>query len=207
VSEPQDRLVGQLGWTFDPDNPVWTRYETPPHSPLEEGIAIIAYLWARTILCEGCTALIPLSPSWQLSKSEGLRLWQSPLHTPAFEVVPLRDASSGTISKAIATCPFCGRTTPQGHIAKEAEEGLFGHLHYADVLRRTYKVYTKRSVIFQHSAKYYRVPPTCLLDGDRERWRVLVAKGWTDEALTEDPLMAGILHGSASFAPGVEELI
>jgi putative DNA methylase len=84
--------------------------------------APIAYLWARTIQCEGpgCGAEVPLIRSLWLAKkgnrSVALRLVP---HAKAkrvdFEIVrnpTAKDIGGGTVQRGSATCPICGYTTP-----------------------------------------------------------------------------------------------
>lgn len=78
----------------------------------------IAYLWARTIRCEGpgCGAEVPLIRSLLLAK-RGERSTSLKLSTDrktksiSFEVVA-EAAGAGTVRKGSATCPACGYTTP-----------------------------------------------------------------------------------------------
>lgn len=87
-----------------------------------DGSTPIAYLWARTVRCEGpgCGAEIPLLRSlWLAKKSK---------RSVAFQIVPDRekrhiglqivqnasaaDVGHGTCAGGAATCPICGFTTP-----------------------------------------------------------------------------------------------
>lgn len=65
--------MAQLGWTFDPDNPVYEVYAKSEKKNYNwRGVQ--AYLWSRTILCPDCTGLIPLSPIWRLSQKPGFSI-------------------------------------------------------------------------------------------------------------------------------------
>ena len=112
-----------------------------------------AYLWARTVNCPECARTIPLSPNWRLdSKGTGIRLiTHIDSDTAIFKIVhdqatcsdchnakkicntatlhPDGQISPGTVARAIATCPWpdCGRTTPKGYLAAEAQAGHLGH--------------------------------------------------------------------------------
>jgi hypothetical protein len=110
---------------FDPKNP--------------DGAAPIAYLWARTIQCEGpnCGAEVPLIRSLWLAKKANRSI--------ALQLVPRRRARrvdfqiivnqrggwvnqddpkikiedpkfEGTVKRGSATCPCCGCTTPVSHV-------------------------------------------------------------------------------------------
>jgi putative DNA methylase len=91
----------------------------------EDGSQPIAYLWARTILCEGpgCGVQVPLIRSLCLAKragkSSGLRLKPNRAQKRIeFELV--HDANSGigegTVKKGSALCPICGYTTANARV-------------------------------------------------------------------------------------------
>jgi adenine-specific DNA methylase len=80
----------------------------------------IAYLWARTVRCEGpaCGAEIPLFRSplicQRANKPVGVRLTHSKVDTLEVSLVTGRDALAlrgGTSKGGAATCPRCGHTT------------------------------------------------------------------------------------------------
>ena len=86
------------------------------------GSAPIAFLWARTIMCEGpaCGADVPLLRSLWLAKkgknSTALRLVPRP-HDRQIDFEIIQDAKTsdvkpGTVARGAATCPICGYTTP-----------------------------------------------------------------------------------------------
>ncbi|WNG48862.1 DUF1156 domain-containing protein [Archangium minus] len=90
----------------------------PPHP---DGSKPIAYLWARTIKCEGpaCGADVPLLRSLWLARkgnrSVAIRLVKSRFgNSVDLEVVEGARAGavgSGTVARGSATCPLCGYTT------------------------------------------------------------------------------------------------
>ena len=92
-------------------------YPTDP-----DGAVPIAYLWARTIRCEGpgCGAEVPLMRSLWLSKKHGrsvaMRLVsrknRSGVEVEIIENSNVVDANQGTVRRGSATCPCCGYTTP-----------------------------------------------------------------------------------------------
>jgi adenine-specific DNA methylase len=90
------------------------------------GARVIAYLWARTIKCEGpgCGAEVPLIRSLWLAKkrsrSVALRLKPNKdAKLVEFEIVQSpkqRDVGDGTVKLGNATCPCCGYTTPKSYV-------------------------------------------------------------------------------------------
>jgi len=91
-----------------------------PNDP--DGSIPIAYLWARTIKCEGpsCGAEIPLLHSLWLSKqkrnSYALRFIINDTNKEIdFEIIKdpkPGDVEDGTVKRGKPTCPICGFTTP-----------------------------------------------------------------------------------------------
>ena len=107
-----------------------------------------SYLFARAISCPSCNGRIPLSPNWRLdSKGSGIRvLPNTETRTCGFEIVDTAaEQSPGTISRAIATCPYpdCGATTPKGYIAQEAQAERLGQQLYAIIYRDQWHEFTK----------------------------------------------------------------
>ncbi len=88
-----------------------------------DGATPIAYLWARTIQCEGpsCGAILPLLRTLKLSKNYHLKLLLDNLNkTIKFEVI-LNDQKigEGTVRSGAAVCPFCGFTTKAGNVKQQ----------------------------------------------------------------------------------------
>lgn len=96
-----------------------------------DGTTPIAYLWARTITCEGpgCGAEIPLMRTLWLAKkgNDSVALRISPNLEEKkvdFEIIQnakVRDIGEGTIRHGAATCPICGYTTPVTSIRKQLQ--------------------------------------------------------------------------------------
>jgi len=107
-----------------------------------DGATPIAYLWARTIRCEGpgCGAVVPLIRSLWLAKKErraiALQLVPNPkAKTVDFQIIARRgdgwvdQANSGlkiespkfdgTVKRGSATCPCCGYTTPVARVRQQ----------------------------------------------------------------------------------------
>lgn len=99
-----------------------------------DGSIPIAYLWARTIRCEGpgCGADIPLLRHLCLArKGRAVSLRLVPKLRPArveFEIVEstsgsrTTDTAKGTVNRGSASCPVCGYTTPAVNVKKQLNE-------------------------------------------------------------------------------------
>ncbi len=94
-----------------------------------DGATPIAYLWARTIQCEGpgCGAEVPLIRSLWLAKrgnnSIAVRLvTDSKATSVEFDIIhraKASDVAEGTVKRSSATCPCCGYTTPAASVRKQ----------------------------------------------------------------------------------------
>ncbi|MFZ5916060.1 MAG: DUF1156 domain-containing protein [Chloroflexota bacterium] len=97
-----------------------------------DGAMPIAYLWARTITCEGpgCGAEIPLVKDLWLAKKRNrtiaLRLVPLPSEKRAsFEIIEHaipKQVGVGTIRGGSVTCPLCGYTTPVTSVRKQLSQ-------------------------------------------------------------------------------------
>ena len=175
------------------------------------GLQVRAYLWSRSILCPNCTGLIPLSPTWEISKSQkwGCRLIPNPgFGLVGFEVVSLADVSRGTVKKAIAVCPMCGFTCPKGHPAAEARAGRMDHIHYITVQRDMYPIYRAGKKPIQGKAPLdFVVPGELWYHSWLIRHKTLAAAGIKDALIETDPQLPelGLFGGTETqYAPGVE---
>ena len=98
--------------------------------PVHQQQASVAYLWARTALCEGpgCGKRIPLMRSLWLANAPALKcalslrpegdgfavqLLQNPLAS---------EIGQGTVKRSSATCPACGYTTPAANVRSQFKE-------------------------------------------------------------------------------------
>ena len=100
-----------------------------------DGAKPIAYLWARTINCEGpgCGTQLPLIRSLWLAKkgarAVALRLIpNSKSKRVEFAIISeakAKDVGEGTVKRGSATCPCCGYTTPVASVREQlrAREG------------------------------------------------------------------------------------
>lgn len=98
-----------------------------------DGAMPIAYLWARTIKCEGpsCGAEVPLMRTIWLAKkgknSVALRLIPNPEEKRVdFEIVENAQSKdvpeNGTVKRGAVTCPCCGYSTPIESVRKQLKD-------------------------------------------------------------------------------------
>ena len=150
------------------DNPDTCRHPklgTKSHENVRAQRYAQTYLWARTARCPGCNVEIPLSPNWRLD-SKGTGMWVEPREDRIdlrivhhrqdcsdcrskskachlADLHPDQRISNGTVTRAIATCPACGTTTPKGYLAQEAQAGRMGHRLYCVIYRDSWRDKTK----------------------------------------------------------------
>ncbi len=128
-----------------------------------DGATPIAYLWARTIQCEGpgCGAEVPLIRSLWLAKT--------PKQSIAVKLIPnvrerrvdfqvVRDINSsdlgnGTIARGSATCPCCGFTTPVKSVRAQLRKRKGGA---ADA-----RLYAVVSIRVNEVGRFYRSATDC----------------------------------------------
>ena len=93
------------------------------------GVEPIAFLWARTIICEGpsCGAQVPLLRTLWLAKkgklSTALKINTSQVgKNIEFEIIKNARSSEvqdGTVTRGSVTCPVCGYTTPIDSVRRQ----------------------------------------------------------------------------------------
>jgi putative DNA methylase len=135
-----------------------------------DGSRPIAYLWARTIRCEGpgCGAEVPLIRSLWLAKkgdnSVGLRLVSDQKRKYVeFEIIrkaKTKDVGEGTVRRGSATCPVCGYTTPVARVREQLQPRCSG----AKDARLFCIVTTKATA----QGRFYRLPTERDLDALRK---------------------------------------
>lgn len=107
--------------------------ELAPFYPKDpDGATPIAYLWARTIRCEGpgCGAEVPLMRSLWLAKkgSRSVALRMVPdqankrVDFAIIENAKAKDVAEGTVRRGSGTCPVCGYTTPVESVRRQLKE-------------------------------------------------------------------------------------
>lgn len=125
----------------------------------------IAYLWARTIRCEGpgCGAEIPLVRSYVLSKKSTKYSALTPSvdeKTKSIKFAITNTKSSGadgTVRAGSAICPVCGYTTPNARVRAQLSER-----HGGATTARLLAVVTTRP---GEQGRQYRVPVQSDIDG------------------------------------------
>lgn len=136
----------------------------------------IAYLWARTIQCEGpvCGAKVPLLRSLWLAKKSSrmvaLRMLpvikEKRIDFEILEAPKFKDIGGGTIKKGSASCPICGYTTPVASIRKQLKlrkGGTFDARMFVVVTNlktRRKAAGTGKIEIFAERGRFYRFPTT-----------------------------------------------
>lgn len=135
-----------------------------------DGAVPIAYLWARTIRCEGpgCGAEVPLVRSLWLSKKSGrsfamrlvLRADRSGVEVAVVERPKPAEAEKGTLRRGSATCPCCGYTTPVASVRAQLKARRGGA---ADA--KLMSVVTTRP---GQRGRFYRVPTDSDLEAVRQ---------------------------------------
>ncbi len=147
-----------------------------------DGATPIAYLWARTIQCEGpgCGAEVPLIRSFWLSKKASRSVAFQLLPNPNakrvdFQIVVKQDDGwvdqanpktriespkfDGTVKRGSATCPCCGYTTAVAHVRKQFKARRGG----ANDARLMCVVQTYHN----EQGRFYRLPTVRDLDAVR----------------------------------------
>lgn len=123
-----------------------------------DGATPIAYLWARTVRCEGpnCGTQVPLIRSLWLARKGSVACRLVPNKTQKrveFEIVEganSKEVGSGTIKRGSATCPVCGYTTPVASVRRQLKESKGGA-----ATARLYCIVTTRD---DEQGRFYRSP-------------------------------------------------
>jgi putative DNA methylase len=165
-----------------------------------DGSIPIAYLWARTITCEGpgCGAEVPLLRSLWLAKkgsrSVALKfIPNSEQKRVDFEIVRNpKNVAEGTVRRGSTTCPLCGYTTPVASVRLQLKTRKGGARD-----ARLYAVVTTRTT---EQGRFYRLPTVADIAASRAAAEELRrrANSWNDEySIVPDeiiPLMSGVFN-------------
>jgi len=130
-----------------------------------DGATPIAYLWARTIRCEGpnCGAEVPLVRSLWLAKkaNRSVAMQMVPRNDKSgvdFQIQspPHKQASEGTVKRGNAVCPCCHYTTPVARVREQLKAKRGG----ANDARLMCVVTTRPG----QQGRFYRIPTPADLD-------------------------------------------
>ena len=122
--------------------------------PVVDGKPTVAYLWARTVTCKSCRAVVPLLKTRWLCKKDNKRVLLTVTPRPdktgvifgVQEGVPHSSGSftqqkeydkapgAGTMSRSGATCPCCGAIMTMEDIRLEGQAGRLGAVMTAVVV-------------------------------------------------------------------------
>lgn len=99
------------------------------YPPDSDGAVPIAYLWARTITCEGpgCGAEVPLLRQLWLARKGGRRVALGLMVDRKAKRVDFeidedpQQVGEGTVRRGSATCPVCGYVTPVARVRAQAK--------------------------------------------------------------------------------------
>ena len=103
----------------------------------QHGSRSIAYLWAKTLYCDGpgCGASVPMLRSLWLSKVSGNKVWleltpskrgQKPCVDVDVREGRTSATHAGTVKRGSVTCPCCGYTTSRSRVEEIAQAGQLG---------------------------------------------------------------------------------
>jgi putative DNA methylase len=108
--------------------------------PKVQGEKVYAYLWSRTVRCEHCGTLIPLSPNWWIARTDSEKIAVRPILSQdrkrcTFEVIEnFKDQSfdpdEGTDVGKAAKCINCGKVNDGNYVKAEAKMQRMGHQLY-----------------------------------------------------------------------------
>lgn len=165
-----------------------------------DGSTPIAYLWARTITCEGpgCGAVIPLIRSLLLAKrgnnSIGLKIVPDRVEKKiSFEIqknIKAKDIGEGTLRRGAVTCPICEYTTPVASVRSQLKSRL-GGVKDARLIAVCIQSIDK-------SSRYYRLPTDsdeiAVINASKE-WNERLDEGSYISCPDEElPLMSGVFN-------------
>ncbi|MBU0496059.1 MAG: DUF1156 domain-containing protein [Chloroflexi bacterium] len=129
------------------------------YPPDEDGATPIAYLWARTITCEGpgCGTEVPLiGNTWLAKRKNQPRVYRivADMHGKQVDVGIDRSASISAVGRTVrrgaVTCPVCGFTTPINSVRNQIKKQRGGAKS-----SRLLVVVTTRS---DKTGRFYRKP-------------------------------------------------
>jgi len=172
-----------------------------------DGSVPVGYIWARTIPCQkpNCGAEIPLMRQFWLARKDKKKVSLFPyvvgkevkfkIVGTGYEPMPQGfNPKNGTVSRAVATCPFCGYRVDDKTTRRLFQEGKSGQrmvavvTSKADTNGKKYRIATAKDVqIFQKAEEYLK----------EKRERLMVEWGIDpvpDEPLVRVPVSFGVIN-------------
>ena len=129
------------------------RADLERYYPIVDGKPTVAYLWARTVTCKNCRAMLPLlKTTWLANKSKKRVVLELTVNSTdlvgggkeesvAFSIRELKvgekadkGVGEGTMSRAGATCPCCGAIMTMEDLRTEGQAGRLGAVMTAVVV-------------------------------------------------------------------------
>lgn len=127
-----DALVAEVEDSFDWLKRVLHKELARCYPPSGDGSTPIAYIWARTVSCEGpgCGTTVPLLRSNWLVKKKGKSVALIPVVDEKAKRIQFKVATNpspttvppGTVRKGSVTCPVCTYTTPVQSVRRQLKE-------------------------------------------------------------------------------------
>lgn len=149
-----------------------------------DGAMPIAYLWARTIQCEGpgCGAEVPMLRSLWLSQKSGqlagLKLKidakKKTINTKIVLKPKNAEITDGTVRRSAVTCPICGYTTPRKNVEFQASKGQILQRLIAVVIRHSdgKRIYREPEVLDFKAYELAEKELDNLIEKDKERYSI-----------------------------------
>lgn len=169
------------------------------YPPPKNGKTPIAWLWARTVVCEGpsCGATIPLISQTLISKGKQ-KVWIEIKGDSSDKTVSIKMRTGSTVPNNLiktagggaAVCPVCGMTTPKSSVKRQGIEGQMGQ-----------RVYGVALPIGERQGKYY----VDAIGNEQQafesaslEWRRLIRSGEATELTEKYPF-----HDPRAFTAGL----
>ncbi len=156
--------------------------------PRRNGKHVIAWLWARTVMCEGpgCGASVPLISQTTIAKG-GRKTWIEITGDTSTKEVHIAVRSGKTVPTGLkktaggghAVCPVCGFTTNKERVKIQGKEGRIGH-----------RLYGVAMAVGTRQGKEYGEPTNedhLAFERAAKEWEVLVDK--SPEAEIKEPFV------------------
>ena len=162
-----------------------------------DGATPIAYLWARTINCEGpgCGAEVPILPSRLLEKSRDRSIWINlsgkggSVHITIHQGSVAEQNLNGTAKRGSVTCPCCGYTTPIARVREQLKKSGGGV--------KTARLLAVAVVHSKNGVRDYRLPHESDYQALAKAAKEIIRLRYTNPDFFPDetlPLMSGVFN-------------